>query len=74
MSQVVVELHNQFRGGVGVDDNLDVNAGVALRRDGHCAGYRLPRLPDSKVCCAQSTKDVQAMSGLAVRRASMSTR
>ena len=73
MSQVVVELHNQFRGGVGVDDNLDVNAGVALRRGG-CAGYRLPRLPDSNVCCAQSTKDVQAMSGLAVRRASMSTR
>jgi hypothetical protein len=38
------------------------------------AGYRLPRLPDSNVCCAQSTKDVQAMSGLAARRASMSTR
>jgi glycerophosphoryl diester phosphodiesterase len=38
------------------------------------AGYRLARLPDSNVCCAQSTKDVQAMSGLAVCRASMSTR
>jgi len=31
-----VELHHQFRRGVGVGDNLDVSTGVGLRRDGDC--------------------------------------